>query len=134
MSLCRNKVTVAFMAIAILLPNCPCKLLSLFGVEVKGGVTSSAWNQNTAEIAKINVSTFAVVCHCDDEDKTFEGPSNAIQANGITAQLEAWSLWSENDTIGSQISIRNSRQRAPPKIPRNGTQILSRDFLCSYLI
>lgn len=122
------------MAIAILLPNCPCKVLRLFGIEVNESVTSSAFNKNAAEIEKINVSSFSLPCHCDDEDKTFDEPANVVQASDITTHLAAWFLGSENDTIGSQIALRNSRQRAPPDIQRNGTQTLSRDFLCSYLI
>ena len=134
MSSCRSKVTVAFMAIAILLPNCPCKVLRLFGIEVKETITAAALTQETAEIEEINGSTFSMVCHCDDEEKTFDGPANVVQASDNTTHLAAWSLWTENDTIGSQITCRNSRQRAPPDIQRSGIQTLSRDFLCSYLI
>lgn len=134
MGVFRHKVAVVLMVVTILLPNCPCKVLSLFGIEVNESIGSPDLNQSSAEVDIFNGSTFSLICHCDDEDRTFDGPFVEVRESGITAHSEAYYLWSENDTNASQIAMRSSRQRAPPDTQRNGTQTLSRDFLCIYLI
>ena len=130
----KRKVTVVLMAIAILLPNCPCEVLRLFGIEVNESIGSSAFNQNSAEFDIFSGSTFSLTCHCDEEDEAFNGPSVDVRESGITTHSDAYHLWSENDTFASHEATQSSRQRAPPDTQGCGIHILSRDFLCSYLI
>ena len=130
----RNKVTVVFMVVAILLPNCPCKVLSLFGINVRETISSSDYNQSSAELDVFHGSTFSLTCHYDDEDRTIDGPSVEVRESVTATHGEAYNLWSENDTFASQVATGSSKQRAPPDTQGNGMQTLSRGFLCVYLI
>ena len=127
-------VMVALMAIAILLPNCPCKLLELLGIEVFETADPLKLGRTTTEIVQHKGSTFLLDCHCDDKEPAFNGPSNGLQESIFTTYVEAGCLWSIEDIFYSPKAYPNSRLRAPPGNLIREIKTPSRTVLCSYLI
>ena len=124
-------VFAIWVGVSLILPNCPCQVFNLFGIET---AEESSGAQNESQSVQQGSLTL-VVCHCEDDVPKVAEPAGTARGGVDCSSKVAFCPWASgaNGSLNSLV-ISDSRGRSPPGYELPQCLSAKREVLCSFLV